>query len=214
MVLIQAAGDLQGGWLQHLEMDLLFSPLWIWCCLQILTFKINKGIKLFLLLFLTVYFPAPVNVNWDFIPILIPWLCLAACKSHMRVTGKEWIASILICSLLLLWFLCISLYFHHKEEVSSPSSASGWMCFILSRIRGMRFTGVLGTRNAQALVLLKHAFSMMDGAYYLNANKYWATNWLHFSSFLHCLWLLDDAKSSLRHTAILISSDFFLCSFW
>lgn len=88
------------------------------------------------------------------------------------------------------------------------------MCFILGKIRGRRFTRVLGTQDAGALVLLKHALYMMDGAYYLNANKYRATNWLHFSSFVCRLWLLNDAKSSLRHVTVLISSDFFLCSFF
>lgn len=39
-------------------------------------------------------------------------------------------------------------------------------------IRGRGFTGVLGTQDTGALVLLKDALCMMDGAYYLNANKY------------------------------------------
>lgn len=88
------------------------------------------------------------------------------------------------------------------------------MCFILGKIRGRLFTRVLGAQDTGALVLLKHALYMMDGAYYLNANKYRATNWLHFSSFLCCLWLLNDAKSSLGHITVLISSDFFLCFFF
>jgi len=88
------------------------------------------------------------------------------------------------------------------------------MGFILGRTRGRRFTRVLGAPAAGAPVLLKHALCMMDGAYYLNANKYRATNWLHFSSFLCCLWLWNNAKSSLRHITVLISPCFFLCSFF
>lgn len=104
-------------------------------------------------------------------------------------------------------------HFHHLKKSLLPVVASGWMCFILSKIQGRRFTRVVGTQDAGALVLLKHALYMMDGVYYLNANKYQTTNWLHFSSFPCCLWLLNGAKSSLRHITVLISSDFFLCSF-
>lgn len=104
-------------------------------------------------------------------------------------------------------------HFHHVEKCLLPAAACGWMCFILGKIWGRRFTRVVGTQDAGALVLLKHALYMMDGAYYLNANKYQTTNWLHFSSFPCCLWLLNGAKSSLRHITVLISSNFFLCSF-
>lgn len=106
-----------------------------------------------------------------------------------------------------------SLFPSQGKKCLPPAVASRWMCFILGEIQGRRFTRVLGTQDAGALVLLQHASNMMDGVYYLNANKYRATNWLHFSSFFCCLWLLNDTKSSLRHITVLISSHFFLCSF-
>lgn len=71
---------------------------------------------------------------------------------------------------------------------------------------------VPGAQDAGALVLLRRALRMMNGAYYLNANKYRATNWLHFSSFPCCRWWLSDARSSRRHITVLISSDFFVLS--
>lgn len=62
-----------------------------------------------------------VNVSWGFIPIT-PQLCLAACNSQIYVCRKEWVPSVLICSLLPLWLLhIISLYFHHKLKMASPS---------------------------------------------------------------------------------------------
>lgn len=87
--------------------------------------------------------------------------------------------------------------------------------FYSQRDRRQALYVVLGAQDAGALVLLSRALRMMDGAYYLNANKYRATNWLHFSSFPCCRWWLNDARSSLRHITVLISSDFFvLCLQW
>lgn len=124
---------------------------------------------------------------------------------------------VLICSLLFLRLLgMIYLYFYPKEkDVVPPQRLHPDECvFILSKSRGSRFTRVPSTQNTRALVLLKHALCMMDGAYYLNANKYWATNWLHFSSFLCCLRSLNDTKSNIRHITILTSSNFFLWFFF
>lgn len=76
---------------------------------------------------------ASVIVSRDFIPTLIPRLYLAACKSHVYVISKERIASVLICSLLLLQLLCIiSLYFRHKEKNVLPQWLHPDECVLFS----------------------------------------------------------------------------------
>lgn len=119
---------------------------------------------------------------------------------------------VLICHLLLLWFLgIICLYFHQKGKKNLTLEASSrWMCFYSQQ--DQRKTIYKGSEHSErrSTGTFETCLCMMDGAYYLNANKYWATNWLHFSSFVCCLWSLNDTKSNPRCITMLTSSSFFL----